>query len=205
MQHKSEIKMQEIKSVIERFLIQKQFTPTITQIAHEVHNSVSTVHSYLVEMNERGMISYGKRKIETDISRLCSFKPNPTAIMSEGVHCGDMQEQNANIEEFVNLPESIFGKGETFILRAYGDSMEDAGIYSNDMVVVKKQLSAKEGDIVVALDNEGKNTLKRFCGIDCKSGMAILGYMNENVYGNKTIETYLNTIQGVAKYVIKNL
>lgn len=205
MRHKNESKMQEIKSVIEQFLLEEQTTPTITQIAKRVHFSASTVHAYLVEMNNRGMITYGKRIMETDVSRMFSFSPNPTAILSEGVHCGDPQEQTAAIEEFVNLPETIFGKGESFILRAYGDSMEDADIFEGNLVVVKKNLTAKQGDIVVALDEDGRNTLKRLGKIDSKTGKATLEYMNEKVYKDKVIETRLNTIQGIAKYVIKEI
>ena len=56
---------------------------------------------------------------------------------------------------------AIFGKGDFFILRASGQSMIEAGIDDGDLVVVKKQVEANDGDIVVALvDNQ--NTLKRY-------------------------------------------
>ncbi|WP_242980705.1 LexA family protein [Blautia argi] len=55
----------------------------------------------------------------------------------------------------------MFGKGDFFILRASGQSMIEAGIDDDDLVVVKKQVEVNEGDIVVALvDNQ--NTLKRY-------------------------------------------
>ena len=71
------------------------------------------------------------------------------------------QLEEEYIEEYVSLPVSLFGEGEFFILRASGDSMIGAGINSGDMIVIRKQNTASDGDIVVALvDNE--STLKRF-------------------------------------------
>ena len=64
--------------------------------------------------------------------------------------------------EYVSLPVSLFGKGEFYILKASGDSMEDAGIEDGDMVVIRKQPEAHVGDIVVALDETGSNTLKKY-------------------------------------------
>lgn len=90
------------------------------------------------------------------------------------------------------------------MLRATGDSMEDAGISEGDLIVIKKQETARVGDIVVALDDESKNTLKRFAGFN-ENHCAILEYMNEAVYPNKAIIVKELTVQGVAGHVIKKL
>lgn len=82
--------------------------------------------------------------------------------------------------------------------------MEDAGIFDGDMVVIRIQQTAETGDIVVALDEENRNTLKRFGGFD-ENHMAVLEYMNEAVYPGKTILVNELTVQGVAKHVIKSL
>lgn len=82
--------------------------------------------------------------------------------------------------------------------------MEDAGITEGDMVVIRRQETAEVGDIVVALNEDGKNTLKRFGGFDEKH-RAILEYMNEAVYPNKVIAVERFTVQGVANHVIKQL
>ena len=58
------------------------------------------------------------------------------------------------VEEYVSLPESLFGNGEFYLLRAKGDSMVDAGIEEDDLLVIQVQHEAAEGDIVVALDSD---------------------------------------------------
>ena len=104
--------------------------------------------------------------------------------------------------EDVRLPETVFGKGEMFLLRANGDSMVDAGIDDGDWVVIRKQNTAEEGDIVVAL-SDGLNNLKYFYR-NKRKGCAILRSANAEK-GYKDIETFDLQIQGVAQNVIKGL
>ena len=62
----------------------------------------------------------------------------------------------------INMPADLLTTGEHFALEVRGDSMIEAGIFENDMVVIRKQDSAETGDIVVALIDEEEATLKRF-------------------------------------------
>lgn len=205
MRYKSKKKMLEIKETIEKLILENQNTPTIADIAAEVNSSPSTVHSYLLEMNELGMIHYGRRVMETDITHKFSFESNPTKRYSNGVSCGESIEEEGSILEYVNLPSSIFGNGELFILNASGDSMEDVGVHDGDLIVVRRQEYANIGDIIVALDEDNANNLKEYGGIDRKTGKAILLYRNEAVYRDKRILTNLKVIQGVATHIIKSL
>jgi repressor LexA len=61
----------------------------------------------------------------------------------------------------IAMPADFLGGGEHYALEVRGDSMIDAGIQENDMVIIRKQDSAETGDIVVALIDEGEATLKR--------------------------------------------
>ena len=71
------------------------------------------------------------------------------------VSCGLPEYAEENFEEYVPLPVALFGQGDFYLLRASGNSMIEAGIDPGDLVVVRKQNTAEEGDIVVALvDNE---------------------------------------------------
>ena len=98
------------------------------------------------------------------------------------------------------LPVALFGQGDFFILRTSGNSMIEAGIEPGDLVVVRKQNTAEEGDIVVALvDNE--TTLKRFYR-DKKHRCIRLHPENSRM---KDIHVQDCTIQGVAQNVIKAL
>ena len=96
------------------------------------------------------MIEYDGQEIRTNVTRKYSGEQTQTPIVGS-IPCGSPQYEEENIEEYVSLPTAIFGKGDFFILRASGQSMIEAGIDDGDLVVVKKQVEANEGDIVVAL------------------------------------------------------
>ena len=121
------------------------------------------------------------------------------------IRCGDPESEAELVEAYVSLPESVFGKGRFYLLRAKGDSMVDAGIEEDDLIVIQIRHEASEGDIVVALDQDGQNTLKRYGGYDEESGLYILEYMNEKRYPGKVEKVRSFAVQGVARHVIKTL
>jgi len=124
---------------------------------------------------------------------------NRAAVLGS-VSCGVPRFAEENIEEYVSLPEALFGRGEFFILKAKGDSMIDAGIDDGDLVVIKQQSSAEDGQIVVALmDDEA--TLKRFYR-DEKNKRIRLHPENESM---EDIFVDDCMIQGIAVKVIKDL
>ncbi len=105
------------------------------------------------------------------------------------IYCGSPEEEEENVEEYVSLPVSLFGKGDFYILRAKGDSMVDAGIAEGNLLVIERNCPASEGDIVVALDQEQQNTLKRYVGFDNDEKCFILAYENEARYPGEVIKT----------------
>ena len=179
-------------------------SPSLKVIADRFHVSRTTIYRYLLEMTADNIgFTYTGDNIETKELNTENMSLSQAWVVGS-VPCGEAQEEEEYIEAYVNLPSVLFGKGEFYILRAKGDSMEDSGIAEGDMVVIKKQETAEIGDIVVALDEDGRNTLKRFGGFD-KKHRAILEYMNEAVYPGKTIKVKELTVQGVANHVIKKL
>ena len=196
--------MKEICTYVSDYYRIKRSSPSVSEIAKGVGIAKTTTYRYLVEMNEQGMISYDGHTIETPQIDKCVTGYFSAPIVGS-IHCGDPETEEEHVEEYVTLPESIFGKGEFYILRASGDSMVDAGIEDNDLVVIKKQSTASVGDIVVALDEDNQNTLKTFDRIDDESGYAILKYENRRKYRNKVIRVRELVVQGVAKHVIKAL
>ena len=179
-------------------------SPSVSEIAKAVGIAKTTAYRYLVDMNDRGMISYDGHTIETPQIDKCVSGYFSAPIVGL-IPCGSPETEEEHVEEYVSLPESIFGKGDFYILRASGDSMVDAGIEDKDLVVIKKQPNASVGDIVVALDEDNQNTLKTFEGIDDDSGCAILSYENKRKYRNKKIRVRELVVQGVSKHVIKAL
>ena len=128
-----------------------------------------------------------------------------SAPLVGSIQCGSPEEEQEYVEEYVSLPVSMFGKGEFYILRAKGDSMVDAGIDEDDLLVIERGCSADVGDIVVALDANGQNTLKRYTGYDENKGCYLLAYENEAKYPGKVIRVKRFTVQGVARHVLKTL
>ena len=117
------------------------------------------------------------------------------------IACGSPILAEQNIESYLTISGSFLGIGEYFVLVAKGKSMIDAGIEEGDYVVVRKQNTAEEGQIVVALVNDGECTLKRYY-LDKRKEKVRLHPENpemEDLFFPNV------DIQGVAVKVIKNL
>lgn len=193
--------MERIHDFVESFYFDNGRSPSTTEIGDAVGIARGTAYKYLVAMDERGLISYEDGNASTDRMRSLTSDVNPAASVSGFVPCGTPQTIEASVEEYVPLPVSIFGSGELFIVRASRDSMIEAGIDDGDLVVVRKQETARDGDIVVALVNN-ENTLKRYYRDDELHCIRLHPENSEMedilVYGDCFI-------QGVAQQVIKNL
>lgn len=199
MRSKSIELMRKIKDYVETYYLREYRSPSITKIANEIGIARSTTHSYLIEMKEKGMISYDGKEIRTELTEKVMPNMNRAAILGS-VSCGVPKFAAENIEEYISLPETLFGRGEFFILKANGDSMIDAGINDGDLVVIKQQSTAEEGQIVVALmDDEA--TLKRFYRDDTNK---LIRLHPENRDMHDIIVSDCQ-IQGVAVKVIKDL
>lgn len=191
--------MNQIKEFVESYYLKKYRSPSTAEIAKSLGVVKSTVYKYLIEMRERGMLSYDGKEIRTELTEKVMPNMNRAAVLGS-VSCGVPRFAEENIEEYVSLPEALFGRGEFFILKAKGDSMIDAGIDDGDLVVIKQQSSAEDGQIVVALmDDEA--TLKRFYR-DEKNKRIRLHPENESM-GDIFVDDCM--IQGIAVKVIKDL
>lgn len=176
-------------------------TPTYREIAKEFSITSGCVSNYIKEMAEKNMLenSSGSRGIRT-----LKMQKTNNGIEQLGVigtiACGSPMYAEENIETYISFPRALLGNGEFFILRANGESMIDAGIDDGDLVIIRKQETAEEGDIVVALIND-EATLKRFYK-DKKRRKIRLHPENA-----KLEDMYFDNIaiQGVAIKVIKDL
>ena len=204
MRSKNKALMDKICDFVNDYYKMYRKSPSVNEIAKGVGVAKTTSYRYLIEMDEKGIISYDGKTIETSHTDKC-ISGYFSAPVVGSVRCGDPETEEESVEEYVSLPTSIFGTGEFYILRAVGDSMIDAGINENDLVLIKKQSTASEGDIVVALDENNENTLKTYAGIDEESQQAILRYENKEAYPDKVIKVNQLVVQGVAVNVIKKL
>ena len=150
-----------LESFIDSYIDSQGVSPSTREIAAGTGLSPSTVSRYLSYMRDNGMIDYvGQRNIITQRKRMTSVGSNKVPLLG-AVSCGIPKFAEGNIEEYVQLPTAIFGKGDFFLLRASGDSMIEAGILDGDKVIVRPQPDATNGDIVIALI-EDEATCKRF-------------------------------------------
>ena len=196
--------MNAIKEFVNKYYREHHMSPSTQTIGEAVGVTKNTVHRYLVEMDEKGILEYHKKIKTTEQTTKCRTGYFSAPLVGS-IRCGNPETEEEMVEEYVSLPESIFGKGQFYLLRAKGDSMVDAGIEEDDLLVIQVQHNAAPGDIVVALDQDSENTLKLYSGYDEETSTYLLEYMNEEKYPGKTIQVSSFTVQGVARHVIKTL
>lgn len=149
---------------------EKGYPPTVREICDAVGlRSPSTVHSHLAGLESKGYIRRDPAKgraIEI-LHGWGSPRRNSEVFMVPlvgRVTAGTPVLAVENIEEMVPLPRQLArsGRDESFLLRVDGSSMIDAGIHDGDLVIVRRQQHADDGDIVVALVGDEDATVKRF-------------------------------------------
>lgn len=199
MRHKSTELMSNIKAFVEGYYRNYRHSPSTTEIADAVGIARGTAYKYLVAMNENGMIRYDGQQISTEQTEKVQTEFTSVALLGN-VSCGVPSLEEECAEEYVSLPVSMFGNGTFFLLRANGNSMIEAGIAPGDLVLIRKQSEARNGEIVVALVGN-ENTLKRFY-VDKENNRIRLHPENKTM---KDIIVPDCRIQGVAVKVIKNL
>lgn len=193
--------MEQILKFIEKYYSINGRSPTIREIADALQISKSCVGEYLNEMVSKKLIinNGGSRGIMTmKMAKTNNSVSNLPVVGS--IACGSPLLAEENIECYLPIPKEFLGNGEFFILQANGDSMIDAGINNGDYVIIRKQETAEQGQIIVALiDNEA--TLKRYY-IDRKKRKVRLHPENKNME-----DMYFDSIiiQGVAIKVIKDI
>ena len=147
-----------IKSEIE----EKGYPPSVREICAAVGlRSTSTVHAHLNHLEEQGLIRRDSTKPRA-LEVLDGTQARGRSVPLVGrVTAGQPILAIENIEEYLSLPQSVLGQGDMFSLRVEGESMIDAGILDGDIVVLRQQDTAENGEIVVAMTPEDEATLKR--------------------------------------------
>ena len=158
-------RQKEILSYIKRSIKRKGYPPAVREIGEAVGlSSSSTVHSHLNQLESKGFIRRDPTKpraIEIIDGKPASHKDMVDVPLIGSVAAGSPILAVENIEDTYSLPFDLVHAEESFMLKIRGDSMINAGIFNDDMVIVKRQNTARDGDIVVALiDDEA--TVKRF-------------------------------------------
>ncbi|HVN70277.1 MAG TPA: transcriptional repressor LexA [Candidatus Binatia bacterium] len=153
-----------ILDVIRNFTAEHGYPPSVREIGERVGlSSSSTIHAHLKALERRGMISRDPTKPRA--LRSGSIPPVPDALVLPilgKVAAGVPITAQEDVEGEFLLGAGFVSRGsDAFMLRVQGDSMVDAAILDGDLILVRQQRSAENGEIVVAM-LEGEATVKRF-------------------------------------------
>ena len=153
-----------ILAYIEKATLQKGYPPSVREICDATGlKSTSTVHGHLIRLEKKGLLyrdSMKPRAISVPSDHQMYRTEMINVPIVGRVSAGTPILATENIEDYIALPQSMLGEGEHYVLGVRGESMIEAGIMDGDYVVVRKQPTAYNGDIVVAMV-EDDATVKR--------------------------------------------
>lgn len=168
-------KSEAVFTFIQKFVSENGYSPTVREICKACDiKSTATVFDYINELAKRGYLNKSANK-----NRAVSLKQNVTTVPLIGtVAAGQPIFATENYEGFYSVPGNFFSGEDLFMLNVQGDSMIDIGMYDGDKIIVRKQETADNGDIVVALVDDSA-TVKRFYR---RNGKIILHPENESMH-----------------------
>jgi repressor LexA len=162
-------RQQEIFDFIKRYSAQHGYPPTVRDIGEAVGlASSSTVHQHLANLERLGLLRRDPSKpralelLDRAVQEVRNVvRPGVLPLLGT-VAAGQPILAEENVEDYVTVPDAAGGEDGTFLLRVRGESMKNAGIIEGDLVVVRSQEEAANGEIVVALVGEDEATVKRY-------------------------------------------
>ncbi len=160
-------KQKRILDFVRQYIDKYGYSPTLKEIAEAVGvTSLATIHEHLGTLEKKGAIkkfSGAIRGIEVLEQKMSTFLQGIElpilGFIAAGLPIQPYTDPNASI---AISPSMISGKRRSFVLQVKGDSMIEDGILDGDHVIIEEQNEASDGDIVVALLENGFATLKRF-------------------------------------------
>lgn len=173
---KSEQRQQDILNFMKKTIAAKGYSPTVREICQALSiKSTSTVHSDIKALEDKGLVKKDPSKPRTVLpvdmmpaagSRTTVDDINTVSLPVIGqVAAGEPILAEQNIVDQFPMPARFVGPGNNFILTVHGDSMVNVGINDGDYLIVQESHEANNGEIVVALVNDGYEsgaTVKRF-------------------------------------------
>lgn len=186
---------------LRNFIADKGYAPTLKDIADHIGvKSLSTAHFHLERLEDKGFIRRGD---DGKMELIESAKPElgPTAVPLVGVIAAGLPIDAIENRSMIDIPSSmISARGEVYCLEVSGNSMIDAHICDGDIIVVRKQEVADDGQVVVALLDDGTATVKSYRRL--KNGKVMLIPANPAL---TPITTDKVSIQGRVIGVIREL
>lgn len=163
-------RQKDILDFIKAKVKEKGYPPSVREIGEAVGlASSSTVHGHLTRLEKKGLIRRDPTKpraieiLDEDLQIGQHYHSEMIRVPVIGkVTAGQPITAVENIEEYFPLPAGMVNDDEVYMLTVQGESMIEAGILDGDYVIVRKQPTAHNGEIVVAMTEDGEATVKRF-------------------------------------------
>lgn len=162
-------RQKEILEYIKRFYADKKYPPSIREISAKFElSSPATAHVHVKKLIEKGYLKRGagsNHLLELQVPNEFEKKREDvvTVPLLGKVTAGNPIEAIEVPDEVISLPSYLLPKRkEVFTIKVEGDSMINAGIYDKDIAIIERTQSVKNGDIVVAMDEENQVTIKRY-------------------------------------------
>jgi repressor LexA len=159
------------------------YPPTVREIGDAVGlQSPSSVHAQLATLSERGYLKKDADRPRAIVARLdgdgmtTTQKPVQNVPLLGRIAAGGPILAVENVEDTLPLPRDLVGSGTLFALTVAGDSMIDAGILNGDLVIIRQQQTANDGEIIAALVDGEEATVKT---LRRRGGKVILEPANE--------------------------
>ncbi len=159
MSKQTRVKMRAVLNYINEYNAEYGYAPSIREICSKLEiKSTASAYMYLQKLKDEGYLNRTPNR-----NRALSFKKSTSVNIPliGTVTAGQPIFAYENYEDFYSFPAGSFSGSDLFMLRVQGTSMIDAGILDGDKIVVRKQETAENGDIVVALVDDSA-TVKRF-------------------------------------------
>lgn len=159
----------DILKAVKKFIASHGYPPTVREIGSMLNlNSPATTHFHLNKLEEKGYIKKNESKnraLELLVPNEYILKNDATtsvALLGQ-ITAGNPIEAIETPDEYFDIPTNLIPSNkEVFALHVQGTSMINKGIYNNDIVLIERDNSANNGDIVAAMTDENEVTLKTF-------------------------------------------
>lgn len=150
-------KQKQILDFIRSFIYKEGFSPSLEEIASKFSKSVPTIHQYVKTLKKKGYLNK-----EDNVSRGIQISQKKSEIFLLGYIAAGQPIEPLENPEPIDVPRSMINApGNYYALKVKGESMKDEDILDNDIVILKYQQAAEDGDIIVAITEKGA-TLKKF-------------------------------------------
>jgi len=207
---KSEQRQNDILDFMKKTIASKGYSPTVREICAALDiKSTSTVHSDIKALEDKGLVRKDPAKprtvlpVDNEYLKTTQTSFDTVALPVVGrVAAGEPVLAEQNVIDELPVPSRFVGSGTNFILTVSGDSMINVGINDGDYLIVQQSQEASNGEIVVALVNDGMEsgaTVKRFYRED-----GHIRLQPENDYMDPIIAedvTVVGKVKGVFRYL----